>query len=107
MLKLNFTSLSLTLVYGVLVMALSCTDHEVPSENLPESKCKTVDGTDRMYPCEFSIAEITFLGSGGTPVGTVNGSKQVLLLPRSMAKEDSYPGNAAGQKGIATFGDRV
>jgi hypothetical protein len=107
MLRLIFTSVSLTIVYAVLMLALSCTDHEVPTGNLPESKCKTVDGTDRMYPCEFSIEKITFLGVGGTVVGTVTGSEQVLLLPRSMAKGDSYSGNVAGQMGIATFGVRM
>lgn len=107
MLKLNFTSISTTFLYSVLLIALSCADHEVPSGNLPESKCKTVDGTDRMYPCEFSIEKITFLGAGGESVGTVTGSEQVLLLPRSMAKGDSYAGNAAGQMGIATFGVRM
>nr|WP_295923744.1 hypothetical protein [uncultured Dyadobacter sp.] len=107
MLKLNLTSISLTLLYSILLIALSCTDHEVPSDNLPESKCKTVDGTDRMYPCEFSIEKITFLGAGGAPVGSVTGSEQVLALPRSMAKGDSYLGNVAGQMGIATFSVRM
>lgn len=107
MLKFNFTSVSLTVVYGVLMFALSCTDHEVPSDNLPESKCETVDGTDRMYPCEFLIEKITFLGAGGTSVGTVTGSEQALSLPRSSAKADTYTGNAAGKMGVATFGVKM
>ncbi|MCF2518293.1 hypothetical protein [Dyadobacter sp. CY351] len=103
MFKLSITSFCLALAYGVLALAVSCTDHDVPASNLPESKCKDVNGGDRMYPCEFSIEKITFLGAGGAVAGTVTGSNQVLALPRSLAKTNTYTGDEEGKIGVATF----
>ncbi|MCF2488049.1 hypothetical protein [Dyadobacter sp. CY347] len=107
MFKLSIASLTLSAAYGILALAISCTDHDVPVSNLPQSKCKNVDGSDRMYPCEFSIEKITFLGAGGAVVGTVTGSNQTLALPRSLAKTDNYTGNEEGKIGTATFGVRI
>ncbi|MCF0049025.1 hypothetical protein MUK70_04105 [Dyadobacter chenwenxiniae] len=107
MFKLSIASFTLSLAYGVLAIAVSCSDHEVPVGNLPESKCKNVDGSDRMYPCEFSIEKITFQGEGGAVAGTVTGSNQVLALPRSLAKTDSYTGSEEGKIGIAKFGVKI
>jgi hypothetical protein len=107
MFKLSIASFTLSLAYGVLALAVSCSDHDVPASNLPESKCKNVDGSDRMYPCEFSIEKITFLGAGGAEAGTVTGSNQALALPRSLAKTDTYMGNEQGKIGVATFGVKI
>jgi len=107
MFKLSITSFFLSLAYGVLALAVSCTDHDVPAGNLPESKCKDVNGGDRLYPCEFSIEKITFLGADGAAAGTVTGSNQVLALPRSIAKADNYTGNEEGKIGVATFDVKI
>ncbi|CAG5067335.1 hypothetical protein DYBT9623_00055 [Dyadobacter sp. CECT 9623] len=105
--KLNCSAIFLSLVYGLLVMALSCTDHEVPVENLPESKCKATDGSDRLYPCEFVIEKITLLGAGGTELGSVTGSMQSAVVSRFAAKANSNNGYVVGSPGYATFDFRI
>jgi hypothetical protein len=87
-------------------MVLSCTDHEIVG-NLPESACKAVDGTDRLYPCEFVIEKITFLAEDGADLATVTGSMQSASLSRFEAKINSYGGNVAGQSGAATYEVRM
>jgi hypothetical protein len=89
-------------LYCFLVLALSCTDHEIEG-NLPESQCKATDGSDRLYPCEFVIEKITFLAKDGTDLGSVTGSSQTTSLSRFQAKTNSYAGNVVGQTGSAVF----
>ncbi|KAA0992846.1 hypothetical protein [Dyadobacter aurulentus] len=92
----------LPLVYALLACALSCTDHVVP-ENLPESRCKATDGSDRLYPCEFIIEKISILGAGGAELGVVTGSMQSLSVSRFLAKANTNTGNVVGSSGSATF----
>lgn len=91
---------------GLFTLALSCTDHQIP-DNLPESKCKAVDGSDRLYPCEFIIEKITFLAKDGSDLGFVTGSLQNLGLSRFQAKSNTYLGSAVGGIGAATFDIRI
>jgi hypothetical protein len=95
------------LTYSFLVLVLSCTDHELPVGNLPESKCKAVDGSDRLYPCEFLIEKITFLDKDGADLASVNGDAQSLSVSRFRAQTNTYDGSAEGQYGAATFEVRI
>jgi hypothetical protein len=51
----------------VMALALSCTDHIDP--NPGQQNCLRVDGTPRLYPCEFEIVQIDVMrGSSNTDV---------------------------------------
>lgn len=95
------------LLLSLFVLALSCTDHELPEtpDNLPESKCKAVDGSDRLYPCEFIIEKITFLSKAGIDLASITADAQSISVSRFLAKTNTY--DAANQKGIATFDIRL
>lgn len=93
-------------VFLLLTMVLSCTDHEVPV-NLPGSECTAVDGSPRLYPCEFVIESITFLAKDGTDLGAVTGSMQNITLSRFQAKVNTNTGSVAGTSGVATYDVRM
>ncbi|MCE7038844.1 hypothetical protein [Dyadobacter sp. CY312] len=97
------------LLLSLFVLALSCTDHELPEtpDNLPESKCKAVDGSDRLYPCEFIIEKIDFLSKDGAVLATVTADAQSIGISRFQAKTNTYAGNVEGQTGAATFDIRI
>nr|WP_295922700.1 hypothetical protein [uncultured Dyadobacter sp.] len=93
-------------VFLLFTMVLSCTDHEVPG-NLPQSECTAVDGSPRLYPCEFVIESITFLAKDGSDLGAVTGSMQNVTLSRFQAKLNTNAGSVAGTSGAATFDLRM
>lgn len=93
-------------VFLIFTLALSCTDHDVPV-NLPESECMAVDGSPRLYPCEFVIESITFLGKDGVDLGMVTGSLQNIPLSRFLAKYNTNMGSVAGTNGAAKFDLRM
>ncbi len=93
-------------VFFLLALAFSCTDHDVPV-NLPESECTAVDGSPRLYPCEFVIESITFLGKDGADLGMVTGSLQNISLSRFLAKSNTNTGSVAGTNGAAKFDLRM
>lgn len=52
----------------IMAVALSCTDHVNPEEP-GQSNCSRVDGSPRLYPCEFEIVQIDVMrGSSNTDV---------------------------------------
>lgn len=52
----------------IMAVALSCTDHVNPEEP-GQSNCLRVDGSPRLYPCEFEIVQIDIMrGSSNTDV---------------------------------------
>jgi len=91
----------------ILVVVLSCTDHEIPEtpDNLPESKCKAVDGSDRLYPCEFIIEKITFLSKANVDLASVTADAQTISVSRFLAKSNTY--DTPTQSGVATFDIRL
>jgi hypothetical protein len=93
-------------VFSLLTLAFSCTDHDVPV-NLPESECTAVDGSPRLYPCEFVIESITFLGKDGVDLGMVTGSSQNVALSRFLAKSNTNTGSVVGTNGAAKFDLRM
>ncbi|SDD48127.1 hypothetical protein SAMN04487996_101126 [Dyadobacter soli] len=93
-------------VLVIFTLALSCTDHDV-AVNLPESECVAVDGSPRLYPCEFVIESITFLGNAGAELGMVTGSSQNISLSRFLAKSNTNTGSVAGTNGAAKFDLRM
>ncbi|GGM95331.1 hypothetical protein GCM10010967_30940 [Dyadobacter beijingensis] len=94
------------LIAALFTLALSCTDHDVPA-NLPESACTAIDGSPRLYPCEFLIESITFLAKDGTDLATVTGSMQMASLSRFQAKVNTNTGNVVGSMGAATYDVRI
>lgn len=93
-------------VFLIFTLAFSCTDHDVPV-NLPESECTAVDGSPRLYPCEFVIESITFLGKDGVDLGMVTGSLQNIGLSRFLAKSNTNTGSVVGTTGAASFDLRM
>lgn len=100
------TRISLSVFYGAIVFTLSCIkDHDLPpTGNLPESECLTTSGTSRLYPCEFRIEKLTFLGKAGAVVGEATKSTEFVGLSRTNAKSDSNPGaSAVGDRGATRY----
>ncbi|MCF0074102.1 hypothetical protein LZD49_26705 [Dyadobacter sp. CY261] len=93
------------LIYSLLAVALSCTDHEVPGiPNDPESACLKINGSPRLYPCEFKIEKLTFYAKDNSVLGEVTPGSPAIALSRSKAKMDSNPGaSTAGQIGSLIF----
>lgn len=91
--------------YGLLALALSCTDHTVPElPDDPKSACVKVNGMPRTYPCEFEIQKLTFYGKDNSIIGEVTAGSPTITLVRSKAKMDSNPGaSTLGQVGVLTF----
>ena len=92
-----------TLLHGTLAFALSCTDHQIET-NLPESKCKTVDGQDRTYPCEFIIEKITFLDKQGGDLASFTGSGETKFFSTAKAKSNV---NVSANNYVVTFQARM
>lgn len=105
--KISFplTKISLLLFYGILVAGLSCIkDHDLPPANLPESACTTTNGTPRLYPCEFMIEKMIFLGKDGVVVAEATKASTGVSLSRANAKFDSKSGiNTDGTIGYITY----
>jgi len=100
------TQSSKFLFYSLLIFALSCTDHDVPV-NLPESECKAVDGSNRLYPCEFIIEKMAILAKDGSELGSFTGSMQTGTFSRFLAKTNTNPSSMPGELGAATFDIRL
>jgi hypothetical protein len=85
------------LLFCLLSIVLSCTDHEVPQiPNDPESECMQLNGTTpRAHPCEFKIEKLTFYDKDGNVIGEVTPTSSEITLTRSDAKTDSNPSASA------------
>lgn len=101
----TLTKISLLFFYGILIAGLSCIkDHDLPPPNLPESACRATDGSARLYPCEFVIEKMIFLGKSGTVVAEATKASIGVGLSRANAKSDSNPGaSTVGAAGTITY----
>ena len=94
----------LLVAYGLLVLVFSCNDHRIPVD-LPESACLDVEGSPRIYPCEFIIDKLTFLARDGTTVAEVTPTSPGAALSRAKAKSE-IPPNSSGV-GAVTYDVRA
>ena len=80
---------SLTFIF-VMAVALSCTDHTEPD---PQTGCKLVDGTPRLYLCEFEILKVEFCNKLNINdiFGTVMPGHPDITLPVSLAWSSFHP----------------
>lgn len=80
---------SLTAIFGV-AMAISCTDHTGPD---PQTRCKLLDGTARLYPCEFEILRVEFCNQLNLSdiFGAVTPSNPDITLPIRYAWNSFHP----------------
>jgi hypothetical protein len=71
-------------------IAVSCTDHTEPD---PLTGCKLVDGTPRLYPCEFEILKVEFCNKLNVSdiFGTVMPGHPDISLPVSRAWSSFHP----------------
>lgn len=72
---------------ALFVIVLSCTDHLNPNPGNPSEACTRVDGSPRLYPCEFEIVQIDFMRQSSNDVSfaTLTPSNHAVVLPKSLA----------------------
>jgi hypothetical protein len=88
--KINLSKLlSLTTIL-VVAIVFSCTDHTEPD---PQTGCKLVNGTARLYPCEFEILKVEFCNKLNITdiFGTVTPENPNITLPLSFAWSNFHP----------------
>lgn len=76
--------LGLLLVGSLLTSRLAPAPKAV-SDGYGTSSCKTVDGKDRPYPCEFQILAINILGKNKEVIKTLKPGNTTVSLPGSQA----------------------
>lgn len=71
-------------------LAVSCTDHTEPD---PQTGCKLVDGTARLYQCEFEILKVEFCNrlNINDIFGTVMPGHPDITLPVGLAWSSFHP----------------
>lgn len=81
---MTFSKIFASAAIFCLAIALSCTDHTNPD---PDPTCTRVDGSPRLYPCEFEIVQIDFMrqSSNDASFATLTPSNHDITLPRSLA----------------------
>jgi hypothetical protein len=79
------TKIYATMAVFVMALALSCTDHSNPDPGGPN--CSRVDGTPRLYPCEFEIVKIDFMqqSSNDATFATITPANHNVALKAALA----------------------
>ncbi|MEZ0610575.1 hypothetical protein ACAW74_18820 [Fibrella sp. WM1] len=57
----------------------------VATDDIITNPCKTIDGKDRPYPCEFQLHTIWFMGKNNEVLAQSSAQTQVVKLPKSKA----------------------
>ncbi|WP_342084773.1 hypothetical protein [Dyadobacter sp. OTU695] len=82
---MTFSKIFASTAMFCLAIALSCTDHTNPDPG--GQTCTRVNGSPRLYPCEFEIVQIDFMrqSSNDASFATLAPSNHDVVLPRSLA----------------------